>query len=203
MSIKPISIFSIIIGIVVLFADIFIYRDICTYINGGRPWSETVDGICGIFLHPKRNNTIVRVPISGECLHFTVSHKWRGNYQFRIWVPDEIPDNVSVSERIGLDCTFLDGEGREVYINHNPPTPYASWLKVNRELPVGSEMNFRMYLAPDNVPLDDELTVKAVFFGQFVCIFQYWTIGENQLHHGLLCQQPLLVQFLPQCGGII
>lgn len=28
-------------------------------------------------------------------------------------------------------------------------------------------MDFRMYRAPENVPLDDELTVNAIFSGQF------------------------------------
>ena len=149
-----------------LFGSLII-RDVSIYINGGRPRSAIVDGLCDLFFHPKRNNTVVRVPINGNCLQFVVSHKWRGNYQFRLWIPDEIPDGASVTEQIGLDCTFLDGEGNKVYVNHTPPTPYASWLRVNRDLPLGSEMDFRMYRAPENVPLDDELTVKAIFSGQF------------------------------------
>lgn len=149
-----------------LFGSLII-RDVCIYINGGRPRSAIVDGLCDVFFHPKRSNTVVRVPINGRCLQFVVFHKWRGNYQFRLWIPDEIPDGASVTEQIGLDCTFLDGEGNKVYVNHTPPTPYASWLKVNRDLPLGSEMDFRMYRAPENVPLDDELTVKAIFCGQF------------------------------------
>lgn len=161
------SIVSIVVAIGALLVGTLIVRDVCVYVNGGRPCSAIVDGLCDVFFHPKRNNTVVRVPIYGSNLQFVVSHKWRGNYQFRLWVPDEIPDNSTVTEQIGLDCFFLDRNGNRVYLNHTPPTSHAWWLKVDRDLPLGSEMDFRMYLAPENVPLDEELIVKAKFYGQF------------------------------------
>ena len=164
---KKSAVFIVVFGIVGLLVGAFVFRDICIYIDGGRPWSSTVDGVCDIFFHPKRNNIVAKVPLSGDSLHLVVSHRWRGKYQFRLWIPDEIPDNVAVTEQIGLDSTFFDRDGNKVYVNHTPPTPHAWWLKVNRNLPLGSEMDFRMYLAPDDVPLDDELSVNVKFYGQF------------------------------------
>lgn len=160
------------IGIVVMAVGVllvgdFVVRDIRVYINGGRPQSATVDGLCDIFFRPKRNNLIARVPLIGDRLQLTVSHKWRGNYQFKLLIPGGMADNVTATEQIGLVASFFDREGNLIYVNRTPPSPYSSWNRAVGNLPLGYAMSFRMYLAPDDVPLDDELTVKVEFCGQF------------------------------------
>lgn len=166
MNTKKTSIYYAVIGVALLLVGGFAIRDICVYVNGGRPCSATVDGLCDVFFRPKRNNLVAKIPLDRGDVQLTVSHKWRGCYQFKLWCPDETPDEVSVTEQIGLDCSFFDGEGNEIYVNRTPPSSYSSWNKRRRNL-LGSEMSFRMYLVPQHVPLDTELTVKANFYGQF------------------------------------
>lgn len=162
-----ISIGIFVVGVGVLLVGSLVYRDICVYINGGRPRSAIVDGLCDIFFHPKRNNLIASVPLHGDSLQLVVSHKWRGNYQFKLLIPGGMADNVPVSEQIGLACSFFDRAGNIIYENRTPPSFYSSWNRVAGSLPMGSAMSFRMYLAPGDVPLDEELIVQAKFYGQF------------------------------------
>lgn len=154
-------------GATCLLVGILVVVDIHVYINGGRPRSEIVDGLCDVFFRPKRNNLVAKMPLNGDTLQLIVSHKWRGNYQFKVLIPGGMADNVPVTEPIGLVGYFFDRAGRVVYVNRTPPSPYSSWNRIAGDLPSGSAMSFRMYLAPDDVPLDDELVVKLKFYGQF------------------------------------
>ena len=144
-----------------------VFRDIFVYVNGGRPCFATIDCLCGIFFHANRSNLIAKMPIVGDQVRLTVSHVWRGKYQFRVWVPETIEGFVSPIEMIGMDCSFFDKEGNEVYINKTPPSVNLLWSKMSYDGSQGSDLAFRMYLAPDDVPLDDELTVNVKFCGQF------------------------------------
>ena len=88
---------------------VFVAHDVHVYINGGRPWSATIDGICGIFFTPKRNCVVLKVPVENERIKVKVSHKWRGNYQFRLWVPETDDGRPPSIEQIGLAWRFEDG----------------------------------------------------------------------------------------------
>ena len=154
-----------------LLATVVVIKDVCLYINGGRPWSATVDSICSIFFHAKRNNLLARVPIEGDQVQMTVSHMWRGNYQFRLWIPDAIEGFIAATETIGMDCAFYDKNETVVYINRTPPSVNSFWSMVDRDGSKGSDLAFRMYRAPDDVPLNEELTVKVKFYGQLEKFF--------------------------------
>ncbi len=172
MIMKKRTISFLLIGVaMLLLATAAVVKDICIYIDGGRPWSATIDGICGIFFHAKRNNLLARVPVCGNQTRMTVSHKWRGSYQFRLWIPDAIEGFISAAETIGMDCVFYDKNGVIVYANRTPPSINSLWSMVARDGSKGSDLAFRMYSAPDDVPLDEELTVKVRFRGQFEKFF--------------------------------
>lgn len=142
-------------------------HDVWVYIKGGRPWSATTDSICGIFLTPKRNCVVAKVPIQGALVKMKVSHRWRGNYQFRIWVP-ETKDGKSPSvERIGLVWRFIDETGKEVFTRTSQPSEYSSWDTQLVGVPYGYAKSFLMYMVPDEVPLDRTLDAEIQINGEY------------------------------------
>lgn len=158
------------VGILLLAVAVSV-EDICVYIDGGRPRSATIDSLCGIFFHARRNNLVAKIPIRGVQTRMTVSHKWRGNYQFRLWVPDSIEGFISADETIGMDCVFCDKNGAAVYTNRTPASVNSLWSLEARDGSKGSDLAFRMYRVPDDVPMEEELTVKIKFNGQFEKFF--------------------------------
>lgn len=145
--------------------SLFIANDIRLYLDGGRPRLAVVDDLCGIILHPKRNWVVAKVPVREEGAEFTVSHRWRGNYQFRLWVPEEMNEEEAVRDRLGIHCRFFDGNGSEVFAYGAWLSAHSSWTQRRWEMPYGKELSFRMYRAPDDVPLDENLKLTVKFGG--------------------------------------
>jgi len=145
----------------------FVAHDVLAYINGNGPWSATIDGICGIFFTPKRNCIVLKAPVKNERTKLKVSHRWRGNYQFRLWVPETDSGMPPSVERIGLNWRFLDEEGRTVFNQISPPSEYSPWDNQLVGVPHGYAKSFLMYTAPCDVPLDTFLDVEIEILGEF------------------------------------
>ena len=145
----------------------FVAHDVHVYINGGRPWSATIDGICGIFFTPKRNCVVLKVPVENERMKVKVSHRWRGNYQFRLWVPETDDGRPPSIEQIGLDWRFEDETGRKIFNRISPPSEYSSWDSQLVGVPYGYAKSFQMYVAPLDVPLDRWINAEIKITGEF------------------------------------
>jgi len=111
MVIKKTSIFLLLGAAIAIVAGVVI-RDVCVYISGGRPWSATVDGLCSAFLCANRDCVLVKMPVCGNSMEFEAKHLWRGKYQFRLWVPEVVPNFTTVDEKVGLECAFYDTRAR-------------------------------------------------------------------------------------------
>lgn len=142
-------------------------HDVYVYVNGNRPWSATIDGICGIFFTPKRNCVVLKVPVENERMKVKVSHRWRGNYQFRLWVPKTDTGKPPIVERIGLNWRFTDKNGRIIFNQISPPSEYSPWDNQLVGVPYGYAKSFLMYTAPCDVPLDISLDVEIEILGEF------------------------------------
>ena len=145
----------------------FVAHDVHVYINGGRPWSATIDGICGIFFTPKRNCVVLKVPVENERIKVKVSHKWRGNYQFRLWVPETDTGMPPSVERTGLNWRFIDKDGKIVFNQISPPSEYSPWDKQLVGVSHGYAKSFQMYVAPLDVPLDRWINAEIKITGEF------------------------------------
>ena len=107
------------------------------------------------------------MPIQGALVKMKVSHRWRGNYQFRIWVP-ETKDGKSPSvERIGLVWRFIDETGKEIFTRTSQPSEYSSWDTQLVGVPYGYAKSFLMYMVPDEVPLDRTLDAEIQINGEY------------------------------------
>lgn len=156
---------SIIVFIVICLGALIVH-DVQTFRTGGRPWSGIIDGICGIFITPARNCIVAQNKIEGRRVTMNVSHRWRGNYQFRIWVPDDEDGNPPRNDRIGATFRFFDGTGKTVFEQKFEASKYSEWCNRSYGIPYGYTKSFWMYTAPGNVPLDKVLDVEIVFSGQ-------------------------------------
>jgi hypothetical protein len=151
----------------VIVVCVLVAHDVHVYINGGRPWSATIDGVCGIFFTPKRNCVVLKVPVQNGRMKMKVSHRWRGNYQFRLWVPNTENGKPPSVERIGLTWRFIDEEGRMVFNQMSPPSEYSPWDNQLVGVPYGYAKSFLMYTAPCDVPLDESLDADVQISGEF------------------------------------
>ena len=149
---------------IVTLAVIIMY-DINVYKNGGRPYYSIVDGICGIFFTPKRNCVVKKCPLQDRCIKMIVSHQWRGNYQFRLWVPETKDGKSPIIERLGLVWKFSDEMGNEVFNQESPPSKYSPWDTQLVGVPCGYAKSFVMYTAPYDVPIDKELCAEIQVIG--------------------------------------
>lgn len=165
MVIKKTSIF-LLLGAAIAIVTGVVIRDVCVYISGGRPWSATVDGLCSAFLCANRDCVLVKMPVCGNSMEFEAKHLWRGKYQFRLWVPEVVSNFTTVDEKVGLECAFYDMNGRRVFVIDTPPSPHKFWSQTGCGMQRGSDVAFRMYLVPDDVPLDHALMVKARLYGE-------------------------------------
>lgn len=146
-------------------AGLFVVNDIRLYLGGGRPRLAVVEDLCGIILHPKRNWVVAKIPVREADAELMVSHRWRGNYQFRLWVSEEMDEKEAVRDRLGIHCRFFDGSGSEVFAYDAWLSAHSSWTQRRWEMPYGRELSFRMYRAPEDVPLDEKLKVTVRFEG--------------------------------------
>lgn len=161
---RAIASFLLVVGIAV---GLLLAGDIRTFMSGGRPLLTPVDMFCGIFLHPHRDRLILRSAVTNDCLSLSVSHKWRGLYQPRLLVTDLVEKPASPTDAIGIECSFLSRDGNVTYSYASPPSVYVSWEQCGEEMSYGSELSFRMYRVPQNVPLDEEMTMRVRFVGGF------------------------------------
>jgi hypothetical protein len=145
----------------------FVAHDVHVFINGGRSWSATIDGVCGIFFTPKRNCVVLKVPVQNGRMKMKVSHRWRGNYQFRLWVPNTGNGKPPSVERIGLNWRFIDEDRRIIFNQMSPPSEYSPWDNQLVGVPHGYAKSFLMYTAPYDVPLDRLLDVEIQISGEF------------------------------------
>lgn len=135
-------------------------HEMAVYKEGKRPWFALTDRLCGIFLHAKRDNLVVQIPVTGRDVRRMISHRWRGNYQFSLW----ISDMAEVTEKIGMRSIFRDKNGKCIFEQVYSPDIYTSW-RTTMSRP-GRSCAFWMYDVPTNVPLDNEVIVEISLLGE-------------------------------------
>lgn len=143
-------------------------HDVLVFKLGGRPFSATIDGICGIFITPRRDCIVAKALIESDRVKMNVAHRWRGNYQFKIWMPDVEGEKVPDEDLIGINCMFADETGKIVCRHESKLSKYLSWQKGHVGIPYGYAKTFRMYNAPLDVPLDKPLDVEVFFAGDII-----------------------------------
>lgn len=139
--------------------------DFFTYRNGGRPWLSVNDDICGILFFSKRDNVVANYPVRAARFEFAVVHKWRGKYQFVLRVPEVYDDFKAVNEVITIKYTFLRSDGCKVFEYNDLISKNRWWTRSRDERWPGSDIAFRMYCAPKDVPLDENLTAVVQLLG--------------------------------------
>ena len=156
----------------VMSATFVILRDIAAYKNGGQPWFAVVDSFCGMFFHANRNTLIAEIPVRGDRMTMRISHPWRGKYQLRL----RVPNNVDVNEKIGLKCTFQDQMGNSLFEQAFSHEVHAAWYPMPRG--DGKYRAFWMYSVPQNVPLDEVVTVEIRLVGDVDAFLKYHPESE-------------------------
>ncbi len=151
---------------VVAASVILVSQDFETFNDGGRPRSPFLENVFSLFFHQRRDYTIVRIPLTSKSVEVYVSHRWRGKYQFYLWVPDEIADCSPVSEIMGVKFEIEDDRGMTVYSYEEDPKRYAFWFKDSVAMGDGSVRSVCIYYTPNDAPLDELCRMKITLTGE-------------------------------------
>ena len=153
--------------VILFLIDFFAYR------RGDRPWLSVNDDICGIFFSSERDPVVANHLVRDVRMEFAVVHKWRGAYQFVLRVPEVYADFTAVSEGITIKYAFLRSDGCKLFEYSDIVSMNRWWTKSRDERWPGSDISFRMYSAPNDVPLDENVTAVVQLSGDV----------ENFLNH--------------------
>lgn len=139
-------------------------REFAVYKAGGRPESEFLEYAFQWF-SPRRNYIIAQMSMDSAISELRVGHRWRGKYQFYLWVPDEIRDCKPVSEALGVRCEVFNHKGVLVYCRKELPSKNVFWFKDKIAMKRGSLRSVCAYWVPSNVPLDEPCRVVITLTG--------------------------------------
>ena len=142
----------------ILLQEFFVYK------TGGRPESAFLEYAFQWF-SPRRNYIIAQRSMESALSELYVGHRWRGKYQFYLWVPDEIKDSKPVSEALGVRCEVFNHKGVLVYCREEAPSKNVFWFKDRVLKKRGSIRGVCAYRVPDNVPLDEPCRVVITLTG--------------------------------------
>ena len=139
-------------------------REFTVYKAGGRPESAFLEYAFQWFC-PRRDYIIADVAMESAVTELCVVHKWRGKYQFYLWVSDEKKDCEPVSELLGVRCEVFNHRGVLVYFRKEAPSKNVFWFKDRVVMKRGSIRGVCAYWAPDNVPFDEQCRIVITLTG--------------------------------------
>jgi hypothetical protein len=157
--------FIVLIAVAAVVSAVLVLQDFATFNDGGRPKSSFLENVFSMFLHHRRDYNILRIPLTSKSVEVYVSHRWRGKYQFYLWVPDEIADCSPVSEIMGVKFEITDDKGEKVYSYEEEPKRYAFWFKDPVAMGDGSVRSVCVYYTPNDAPLDELCRMKITLTG--------------------------------------
>lgn len=144
---------------------IFIH-DIHSHFAGKRPWIPFYEFVFGLAIPVDRDaGMLAHESFSTGTGKLKVEHVRRGNYAVRIWIPETMQDFSPIGARIGLCCRFSDKNGNAVLQMKTKDGSGGLWTRC-RGARGGSHETYCKYRAPDDVPLDEELTLEVIPTGE-------------------------------------